>query len=80
VTSVLDRKVPSRPVPVSRGLAVTSMIISSIPVMGCINYLHHMIKQNARHFSIDPDEYQNTQNQALWLRLKHSIWFLFRNL
>jgi len=57
-------------------LAVPSMIISGIPVMGYINYLHHMVKQNGVYMphmfrlSIDSHGYQNTQNQAIWFRLK----------
>jgi hypothetical protein len=60
-------------------MASHSMIISGIPVMGYINYLHHMVKQNGIympgivHLSVDSYGYQNIQNQAVWFSLKNSI-------
>jgi len=72
VTTVFYGKVPSLPVPVFGGLAVPSMIISGIPVMGYINHLHHTVKQNGNympdvfHLSMDSYVYQNTQRITLF--------------
>ena len=44
--------------------------------MGYINYFHHTVKQKGNyvpdifHLSIDSHVYQNTQNHAVWFRLK----------